>query len=189
VLPADENRALQAHLESCTACALEVSTLEQTWNDMALVEDEQPSEALRSTFYARLHEAERGARSGLGARFTAWGARLAGAWPRRPALQMATALATLGVGSGIGLRVRTETVTPPGSVAAPATGAPAVPTPPPLIPGASGATAPAPAPPAPNGSSPAPSHPSVENSMPPSPGLPILGVPVASNSTSDDVHA
>jgi anti-sigma factor RsiW len=86
VLPADENRRLQSHLETCSACALEVSTIEQTWSDMALVADEQPSERLRASFYPRLHEAEQAAdRPTLASRLSGLGAGLAALWPRRPA--------------------------------------------------------------------------------------------------------
>jgi len=107
VLPADENRRLQSHLETCSACALEVSTIEQTWSDMALVADEQPSERLRASFYARLHEAEQAAdRPTLANRLSGLGAGLAALWPRRPAFQMAAAMATLVLGVVIGLRVR-----------------------------------------------------------------------------------
>jgi len=74
---------------------------------MALLADEQPSERLRASFYARLHEAEREeARPTLARRFAALGSALAAAWPRRPAFQMAAAMATLVLGVAIGLRVR-----------------------------------------------------------------------------------
>ncbi len=135
VLPPEENRRLQAHLETCTACALEVTTVERTWSDMALLADEQPSERLRASFYARLHEAEReAARPTLARRLAGFGSSLAAVWPRRPAFQMAAAMATLVLGVVIGLRVRGTgapvvlTVAPPSAVA-PAPSAAVVPSP------------------------------------------------------------
>ena len=109
-LPAAANRDVQAHLAVCSACGLEVASLEQTWQDMGLLADEVPSEGLRTRFYARLHEAERAAAS------PAWAARLAsgvtgalaGLWPRRPIYQFAAALLTLILGVLIGLRWRGE---------------------------------------------------------------------------------
>ncbi len=103
-LLADENLHIQTHLASCTSCGLEVATLERTWEDMALLADEMPSEALRTSFYARLHQAERDLqRVPLGERLNRLFAAL---WPERPALQFATALALLVLGVAIGSRLR-----------------------------------------------------------------------------------
>lgn len=113
-LPAATNRDLQEHLATCTACGLEAASVLQTWQDMALLADEAPSEGLRPRFYARLHEAERAAAR------PAWIDRMAATvagtfaavWPRRPAYQFAAALLTLILGVFIGLRLRGEPAAP-----------------------------------------------------------------------------
>ncbi|MEO8505460.1 MAG: HEAT repeat domain-containing protein [Acidobacteriota bacterium] len=103
-LPAAINRELQAHLTECSACGLDVASLEQTWEHMAVLADEQPGESMRSGFYAWLHEAERNApRPALASRL---GKVLAGLWPERPALQFATAAAMMALGIALGMMLR-----------------------------------------------------------------------------------
>ena len=127
-LPPDANRALGEHLANCSACALEVATLEQTWNDMALVADEVPSDALRAGFYARLHALERRTADSLWRALAAGLERgLAALWPRRPLAQLAAMAALLALGIGLGFAARGAFAPAPVSLLA--EGAPAAPRP------------------------------------------------------------
>jgi hypothetical protein len=111
--PADAG-AIQQHLAECSRCGAEVASLAAAWQDLALLDDEQPSEALRTSFYRRLREYEAvAARPSLGQRLAS---TLAAFWPRQPLWQLAAVLGALGLGFWLG--GRTPAVAPVASAPA-----------------------------------------------------------------------
>jgi hypothetical protein len=98
-------RELQGHLAACPACRAEVDGLVAVWAGLGLIPDEEPGEALRARFYARL-EAALAEGEGRGRPAAAFAGFLARGWPGRPLrpLHRAVAAALLvAVGIGIGL--------------------------------------------------------------------------------------
>jgi anti-sigma factor RsiW len=85
-------RELEAHLAACPSCRSEAARLKAFWLRLGAIPDEVPTAAARGRFEALLSDYERAVRrSRFDAFFENW-------WPRRPAAQMACAMATLVVG-------------------------------------------------------------------------------------------
>jgi hypothetical protein len=85
-------RELEAHLAACPSCRTEAARLKTFWLRLGAIPDEQPSVAARGRFEALLSDYKRAVQ---GSRVDAF---LDNWWPRRPAAQMACAMATLVVG-------------------------------------------------------------------------------------------
>jgi anti-sigma factor RsiW len=85
-----------AHLEHCAACKAEAATLSETWRMLGLIEQEQPSPAVRTRFYDSLEAYRQGAASAIPAPQPR---RLAGNplrwWNAFPAFQVAWSAALL----------------------------------------------------------------------------------------------
>lgn len=96
---------LEEHLAGCASCRAEAESLERLWRELGRADDaiEVPSERLRARFY-RFLAAEEARRERPG-RLRALARALGGLWPRRPALQMATAGLALLVGLALGTAV------------------------------------------------------------------------------------
>jgi HEAT repeat protein len=114
-LSGEAERAVEAHLAECDACAAELAELREAWQALGTIPEEEPGPELSARFYAMLEEAkaEEAEIGKYGARipparrqkpgsFEGW---LAGWWPGRPAFQLVTALVLLAVGLGIGLGI------------------------------------------------------------------------------------
>jgi hypothetical protein len=93
---AEDERRLDAHLETCATCRDEVHAAVALWNDLGTLDDDVPHERLRARFHAALAVYEAHESSPRLERF------FAGWWPRQPALQAALALALALVGVLIG---------------------------------------------------------------------------------------
>ena len=97
--PQDEE--LQDHFARCAACKQEAEALAETWKMLGLLEQEQPSTALRPRFYETLEAFRQGIQSAAPApavpprRFFDW--RIPG-WMQAPAFQLAWAAALLVAG-------------------------------------------------------------------------------------------
>ncbi len=104
------------HLEACNACAGEFAELREMWESLGALPEEEPSPELSARFYAMLEAAKTehavarpdgrrlvGQAGNRRRGFEGW---LTGWWPRRPAYQLATALALLAVGLGLGRGLR-----------------------------------------------------------------------------------
>ena len=104
----DATTTLQGHLAACPACRAEVDGLASLWAGLGLLPDEEPSEALRARFYARLEselavaEGRRRDAGGLAGLLARWWWPGGGA-PLRQALA-AAALVAVGVAVGAGWR-------------------------------------------------------------------------------------
>jgi anti-sigma factor RsiW len=106
-LSPDDNRRFEAHLRECSACRTKLEEMESVWEAVGKYPDEDPSHMLRTRFYSMLEKEKRAMAQ---AHKEPWLSRLEGWlaawWPRRPALQLATAVTLLVVGlllgSGIG---------------------------------------------------------------------------------------
>jgi hypothetical protein len=85
-------RELEAHLALCPSCRNEAARLKTFWLRLGAIPDETPSAAAHGRFEALLSDYQRAVRkSRFDVFFENW-------WPRRPAAQMACAMATLVVG-------------------------------------------------------------------------------------------
>jgi hypothetical protein len=92
VLDEIPRRELEAHLAVCPSCRSEATRLKAFWYRLGAIPDEAPGKAARGRFEALLSDYKRAARrSRFDEFFENW-------WPKRPAAQMACALATLVVG-------------------------------------------------------------------------------------------
>jgi hypothetical protein len=101
-LPAAEE--LDGHFAQCGACKREAETLTETWRMLGLLEQEQPSPALRSGFYQSLEAYRQGLASAAAPahtrrRFFDCGVRW---WAHAPAFQAAWSAVILIVGIGVG---------------------------------------------------------------------------------------
>lgn len=94
---------LDEHLARCAACKQEAAALSETWQALGLLEQEQPSAALRPRFYESLEAYRHGLESAAPAhahrRFFDWGAR---GWMGSPVFPLAWSAALLIVGLGVG---------------------------------------------------------------------------------------
>jgi anti-sigma factor RsiW len=88
-------RELDRHLAGCDACRVEAESIERLWSDMGTLDEEVPSERMRSRFYAALHAYEAGEGNGLASRLRHLLERF---WPSRPAMQLAITAAALVLG-------------------------------------------------------------------------------------------
>ena len=106
-LPSGTGRLVESHLAGCDACRTELAELGEAWEALGSIPDEEPSPQLSARFYAMLEEAraEETRRARRPGGFEAW---LSAWWPRRPAIQLATALVLLAVGLTIGLGLRPD---------------------------------------------------------------------------------
>jgi anti-sigma factor RsiW len=93
LISADDERRLEAHLDTCAACREEATTTTELWANLGDLDAEVPHERLRARFHAALavYEAHESSHW-LERAFESW-------WPRQPALQagLAAALALVGV--------------------------------------------------------------------------------------------
>jgi hypothetical protein len=106
------------HLEACAACAGELAELREMWQVLGTLPDEEPSPELGARFYAMLEAAKaqqaaahaEGREGGVpdGDRRQGLEGWLTGWWPRRPALQFATALVLLALGMMLGTGLRPD---------------------------------------------------------------------------------
>jgi hypothetical protein len=94
---------LDDHFAQCAGCKQEAEALAETWRLLGLLEQEQPSAALRSRFYQSLEAYRQGLESAAPRparrRFFDWGAR---GWMPAPVFQLAWSAALLIVGIGAG---------------------------------------------------------------------------------------
>jgi hypothetical protein len=100
---------IQEHLALCASCRAETENLQAIWTNLESLPEEQPSEALRTRFYAMLEAYEQGRRQAQSARrwrevVNDW---LAGWWPKQPAFQFTVAVMLLIVGLFAGHRLNT----------------------------------------------------------------------------------
>ena len=85
-------RELEAHLAMCPSCRTEAARLKTFWMRLGAIPEEAPGTAATGRFNALLSDYQRALRrSRFESFYENW-------WPRRPAAQMACALATLVVG-------------------------------------------------------------------------------------------
>jgi hypothetical protein len=95
---------VQTHLADCTSCRSELESLSTVWTKLGVLPEEEPSERLRAGFYSMLAAYKQGLQQERAARrwrhvFSLWMERW---WPRRPAVQLGTALVLLVVGLAAG---------------------------------------------------------------------------------------
>lgn len=100
-LPRDEAEEVRLHLLACADCRAEVDSLGAVWHALGSLAEEEPSEAVRTRFYALLEDRGRPDRDWT-ERFPRW---LAGWWPERPAVQMAMTAAALVLGLAAGVEL------------------------------------------------------------------------------------
>lgn len=98
---------IEAHLKTCPSCKSEFETVRALWNELSLLPEERPSEAVRAKFYSKLNEyvvqqKHTHTKAHLGDRFNEFLERW---WPKQPAFQLTVAFAFLLVGYVIGFRV------------------------------------------------------------------------------------
>lgn len=109
-LSQQEKLLVQNHLADCTSCRSELESLSSVWTKLGVLPEEEPSERLRARFYSMLAaykqglEQERAARS-WGHAFSLWLERW---WPRRPVVQLGTALGLLAMGLAAGFWLRSS---------------------------------------------------------------------------------
>jgi Putative zinc-finger len=92
VLDEIPRRELEAHLAVCPSCRAEATRLKAFWMRLGAIPDEAPNAAGRGRFEALLADYQRATRA------SRWDAFLENWWPKRPAAQIACAMATLVVG-------------------------------------------------------------------------------------------
>ena len=100
----EANTEVQRHLAACDSCRNELQILESTWTRLGALPEQQPSPTMRARFYAALEAYQdelQSPRAATKRRVTLadW---LEGWWPKRPAVQLATALLLFVVGLGMG---------------------------------------------------------------------------------------
>jgi hypothetical protein len=106
-LTPENSRLLESHLAGCAGCRAQLEQARSIWSALGELPEREPGPGLRGRFYAMLEEEKRllvrvEKRSVL-ERIDRW---IDSWWPRRPAVQMATAVALLvaGVLAGAGLK-------------------------------------------------------------------------------------
>ena len=96
----------EAHVRECAGCQAELKQMESAWVNIGRLPQEEPTPALRGRFYSML---EREKRLASEAEREPWFNRLEGWlalwWPRRPALQLASAVLLLIAGLFLGSRI------------------------------------------------------------------------------------
>jgi hypothetical protein len=102
LLDADEERALVTHLRACNDCREEAQAIEQLWTRLGEFDEEVPSERMRARFYAAISAYQEETSGGLLQTLRESFYLL---WPKRPAVQLGLALATLVLGLSLGTRV------------------------------------------------------------------------------------
>ncbi len=98
---------MQAHLEGCVACRAEAAELTAVWEKLGRIEEEPPSEALRTNFYAMLQGYRRGLENASARPAPEWNfvaSNWFGVLMRRPAFQGAMAVLLLAAGVFAGHR-------------------------------------------------------------------------------------
>ena len=85
-------RELEAHLSSCAACRSEATRLKAFWFRLGAIPEESPDAASRKRFDELLVDYKRETRR------SRWDAFFENWWPKRPAAQIACAMATLVIG-------------------------------------------------------------------------------------------
>jgi hypothetical protein len=95
---------IQAHLASCASCREELESLSAIWTKLGVLQEERPSNGLRTRFYSMLESYKQDLeREKPAVRFKkffeGWTASW---WPRRPAFQFSLSLALLVIGLSIG---------------------------------------------------------------------------------------
>jgi hypothetical protein len=100
----EANTEVQRHLAACDSCRDELQVLESTWTRLGALPEQKPSPTMRARFYAALQAYQdelQSPRAATKRRVTLadW---LEGWWPKRPAVQLATALLLFVVGLGMG---------------------------------------------------------------------------------------
>jgi anti-sigma factor RsiW len=96
----NDQAELEQHLTSCPACREEAAYIERLWGEIGELNEDAPSERMRSRFYAALHAYEQETRGGFLAGLRRGLEQL---WPQRPALQFAYSAGALVVGLLVGL--------------------------------------------------------------------------------------
>jgi HEAT repeat protein/putative zinc finger protein len=103
-LSEEANIEVQRHLTVCDPCRNELQILESTWTRLGTLPEQKPSPTMRARFYAALEAYQDQLQSTQAATkrrvtLTDW---LDGWWPKRQAVQLATALLLFVVGLGMG---------------------------------------------------------------------------------------
>jgi anti-sigma factor RsiW len=93
-------KEIEKHVTACGSCRDELESLSAIWTKLGVLPEEQPSDNVRTRFYAELEEYKQSqekekARPSLGKLLDGWLERWA---PRRPAFQFSLALMLLVVG-------------------------------------------------------------------------------------------
>ncbi|HXV75864.1 MAG TPA: zf-HC2 domain-containing protein [Candidatus Polarisedimenticolaceae bacterium] len=91
---------LERHLSRCDDCRAEAEAIERVWNEMGRLDDEVPSDRMRSRFHDALAAYERRDAGPAPARGS--GRRLGALWARLPGAQLASMAAALSVGMLVG---------------------------------------------------------------------------------------
>ena len=110
-LDSDTEKNINDHISSCENCAQELDRMRAAVEALDRLPEQEPSPALRSRFYAMLHEEKAEARAGAKVHDRIpIRERLEGAlnllWPRRPAVQFAFSAAFLVLGIVIGISIQ-----------------------------------------------------------------------------------
>src|SRR5262245_65317353 len=95
---------VQRHLAACDSCRNELQILESTWTRLGALSEQNPSPTMRARFYAALEAYQDELQSTRAAtkRWVTLADWLEEWWPKRPAVQLATALLLLLVGLSLG---------------------------------------------------------------------------------------
>jgi predicted anti-sigma-YlaC factor YlaD len=96
VLAAEDQRRLESHLATCAACRDEAAAVGELWNDMGIEEIAVPHERMRARFHAALAAYDERPHSAIADRIVQY------IWPRRPLLQLATAVLLIVAGVFVG---------------------------------------------------------------------------------------
>jgi anti-sigma factor RsiW len=106
-LTADQLRLFEAHVAGCDECRSQLEQMESAWIKLGELPDAEPGPQVRSRFYAMLEGEKRRLRwEERGSLLKRLEKRIYSLWPRRPALQMATAASFLLIGLTVGIGVK-----------------------------------------------------------------------------------